>query len=99
MEEKLYVGNLSSAISGDDLRTLFALAGTVVWATVIIDLRTGISKGFGFVKMSRQADAQKAISLFSVYPPGEHPMVVELAQPHEERSNRLRLFWAGRTAR
>jgi cold-inducible RNA-binding protein len=99
MEVKLYVGNLSHTISADDLRALFAQAGTVVWATVITDLDTGISKGFGDVKMTSRADAQKAIRLFNAYPLGGRPLTVDLAVVREERSTRLRLFWAKRTAR
>jgi RNA recognition motif-containing protein len=99
MEVKLYVGNLSHTTSEDDLRALFAQAGTVVWATVITEVDTGISKGFGFVKMTSRADAQRAINLFNAYPLGDRPLTVDLAEPHEERSNRLRLFWASRTAR
>ena len=99
MSEKLYVGNLSHTTSEDDLRTLFAQVGTVVWATVITEVDTGISKGFGYVRMTSQADAQKAIRLFNAYPLGGRPLTVDLAEPREERSNRLRLFWAKRTAR
>ena len=99
MEVKLYVGNLSHTTSEDDLRTLFAQAGTVVGATVITELDTGISKGFGYVKMASRADAHKAIHLFNAYLLRERPLTVDLPAPREERSNKLRLFWAKRTAR
>ena len=88
MEAKLYVGNLSYSTSEDDLRTLFAQAGTVVSAAVITDRDTGTSKGFGFVEMTSQVDAQKAISLFNDYKMGERPLTVNIAKPREERSNR-----------
>ena len=96
METKLYVGNLSYTTSEDELRTLFSQAGTVVSAVVMTDRDTGASKGFGFVEMASQADARQAIKAFNAHVVGERALLVELAQPHEERSNRLKLFWASR---
>ena len=87
MEAKLYVGNLSYTTSEDELRTLFAQAGTVVSVAVIKDRDTGTSKGFGFVEMTSQVDAQKAISMFNEYKMGERPLTVNLAKPRVERSN------------
>ena len=86
MEAKLYVGNLSYTTSDDDLRTLFAQAGTVVSVAVIKDRDTGASKGFGFVEMTTQVDAQKAISMFNDYKMGERALKVNMAKPREERS-------------
>jgi RNA recognition motif-containing protein len=88
MEAKLYVGNLSYSTSDDELRTLFAQAGTVVSVAVIKDRDTGTSKGFGFVEMTSQVDAQNAISMFNAYKMGERPLTVNMARPREERSNR-----------
>ena len=88
MEAKLYVGNLSYATSEDDLRTLFAQAGTVVSAAVITDRDTGNSKGFGFVEMTSQVDAQKAITMFNEYKMGERALTVNIAKPREARSTR-----------
>ena len=88
MEAKLYVGNLSYTTSEDDLRALFAQAGTVASVAVIKDRDTGTSKGFGFVEMTSQVDAQKAISMFNAYKMGERPLTVNMAKPREERSNR-----------
>ena len=88
MEAKLYVGNLSYATSEDDLRTLFAQAGTVVSAAVITDRDTGTSKGFGFVEMTSQVDAQKAITMFNEYKMGERALTVNIAKPRVERSPR-----------
>lgn len=96
METKLYVGNLLYTTSEDELRTLFSQAGTVVSAVVITDRDTGASKGFGFVEMASPADARTAIKAFNAHVVGDRALLVELAQPHEERSNRLRLFWASR---
>ena len=58
---KLFVGNLAWEVTGDDLRSLFAGAGTVTDAVVISDKMTGRSRGFGFVEMSSDEEAKKAI--------------------------------------
>jgi RNA recognition motif-containing protein len=86
MEAKLYVGNLSYTTSDEDLRTLFAQAGTVVSVAVIKDRDTGTSKGFGFVEMTSQVDAQKAISMFNEYQLGERALTVNMAKPRVERT-------------
>ncbi len=62
MAKKLYVGNLSYDMSQDDLRTIFEEFGTVDSAQVIMDRESGRSKGFGFVEMSNEDEAQAAIS-------------------------------------
>ena len=85
MEVKLYVGNLSYTATEEELRTLFAQAGTVASVAVIKDRATGTSKGFAFVEMTTQAEAQKAISLFDSYKMGERTLTVNLARPREER--------------
>jgi RNA recognition motif-containing protein len=90
MESKLYVGNLSYAATEDELRTLFAQAGTVVSVAVIKDRDTGTSKGFGFIEMTSQVDAQKAISMFNDYRMGERSLKVNLARPREERGDARR---------
>ena len=86
MEVKLYVGNLAYSTTEDELRTLFAQAGTVVSVAVIKDRDTGNSKGFAFVEMASQADAQKAISMFNSYRLNERTLTVNPARPREERS-------------
>lgn len=86
MEVKLYVGNLSYATTEDELRTLFAQAGTVASVALIKDRDTGSSKGFAFIEMSTQAEAQKAITMFNEYKMGERALTVNLARPREERS-------------
>ena len=85
MEVKLYVGNLSYSTTEDELRTLFAQAGAVVSVAVIKDRDTGNSKGFGFVEMASQADAQKAISMFNSYRLNDRTLTVNPARPREER--------------
>jgi len=85
MSVKLYVGNLAYSVGEDDLRTLFAQAGTVVSVAVIKDRDSGMSKGFAFVEMSSQAEAQKAISMFNNFTVADRPMKVNPARPKEER--------------
>ena len=62
---KLFVGNLAWEVTGDDLRSLFAGAGTVNDAVVISDKMTGRSRGFGFVEMTSDEEAKKAIEMFN----------------------------------
>ena len=90
MESKLYVGNLSYSTTEDELRTLFSQAGTVTSVALIKDRDTGTSKGFGFVEMTNQVEAQKAISLFNGHKMGEHSLTVNLAKPRVERSSNNR---------
>ena len=85
MESKLYIGNLSYSTTEDDLRTLFFQAGTVNSVTLIKDRDTGQAKGFAFVEMSSQAEAQKAISMFNGFNWGNRELRVSLARPREER--------------
>ena len=86
MDTKLYVGNLSYAVTEDELREMFAQAGTVTSVAVIKDRDTGQSKGFAFIEFSTQADAQKAINRFNGQKLGERTLTVNLARPKEERS-------------
>ena len=85
MESKLYVGNLSYSTTEDELRTLFAEAGTVSSVALIKDRDTGQSKGFAFVEMSNQVEAEKAISMFNGRMVGERELKVSLARPKEDR--------------
>jgi len=62
VSKKLYVGNLSYSVTSDDLQQLFAQHGTVDSADVIMDRSTGRSKGFGFVEMGNDEEAQTAIT-------------------------------------
>jgi RNA recognition motif-containing protein len=88
MENKLYVGNLSYNTTEDALRDLFAQAGEVTSVAVIKDRDTGRSKGFAFVEMGNQSDAQKAISMFNGYSLDERALTVNIARPREERGPR-----------
>jgi RNA recognition motif-containing protein len=85
MESKLYVGNLSYSTTEDDLRTLFTQAGTVSSVALIKDRDSGQSKGFAFIEMSTQVEAEKAISMFNGHMAGERELKVSLARPKEER--------------
>ncbi len=89
MESKLFVGNLAYSSTEDDLRTMFAQAGTVKSVTIIKDRETGRSKGFGFVEMETQAEAQKAISMLHGQSLRERPLTVNMARPREERGPRF----------
>ena len=84
MGTKLYVGNLPYSTTSEDLRTLFAQAGTVSNADVIIDRMTGSSKGFAFVEMATQEEAEKAITQFNGYQLGKRELKVNIARPREE---------------
>ena len=90
MEVKLYVGNLSYTTTEDDLRELFAKAGGVASVAVIKDRDTRQSKGFAFVEMSSQTEAQKAVSMLDGVQLGDRALKVNLAKPREERSSGFR---------
>jgi cold-inducible RNA-binding protein len=85
MESKLYVGNLPYSTTEDELRNLFSQAGTVASVAVIKDRDTGQSKGFAFVEMSNQVEAEKAISMFNGRSMGQREMRVSLARPRDDR--------------
>jgi RNA recognition motif-containing protein len=85
MENKLYVGNLSYETNEEELRTLFAQAGEVTSVALIKDRDTGQSKGFAFIEMGTEAEAQKAISQYSGYKMSDRDLTVNLAKPREER--------------
>lgn len=88
MDSKLYVGNLPFSATGEALRELFSKAGTVNSAEVIMDRISGRSKGFGFVEMSSQAEAEKAISMFNSYSMDNRELRVNLARPREDGGGR-----------
>ena len=86
MGKKLYVGNLSYDVSSSDLEALLSAHGTVLSAEVITDRSTGRSKGFGFVEMDSQAEAQAAIAALDGQPHGDRTLTVNEAKPREPRS-------------
>ncbi|HLE89749.1 MAG TPA: RNA-binding protein [Anaerolineales bacterium] len=85
MEVKLYVGNLSKSTTQEELNTLFAGAGEVASINIIKDRTSGESKGFAFVTMSAQSEADKAVSMFNSYSLSDHELKVDLARPREQR--------------
>ena len=85
MDAKLYVGNLLPDTIEDDLRKMFAQAGTVSSVALIKDRTTGMSKGFAFVEMDSRDSAQKAITMFNGYMLRERQIAVSMARPREER--------------
>jgi RNA recognition motif-containing protein len=87
MDTKLYVGNLSYSTTEQDLQELFGQAGTVVSATIIKDRETKRSKGFGFVEMSSQSEAENAIKMFNGYSLSNRELTVNIARPREDRSS------------
>lgn len=87
MEAKLYVGNLSYTTTEEGLRELFMQAGSVVSVAVIKEPGSNRSKGFGFVEMSSQSEAQKAISMFNGYTLNDRQLTVNVARPREERGS------------
>jgi cold-inducible RNA-binding protein len=88
MNVKLYVGNLPYSATEDELQTLFSQAGTVASVSVITDRATGRSKGFGFVEMSSQAEAEEAIKTLDNHSMGGREIRVNIAKPREERGDR-----------
>ncbi|HUC94742.1 MAG TPA: RNA-binding protein [Candidatus Saccharimonadales bacterium] len=85
MQSKLFVGNLSWEVTAEDLKALFAGAGTVVDAAVISDKMTGRSRGFGFVTMSSDEEAKKSIEMFNQADLKGRKINVNIARPMEPR--------------
>lgn len=88
MAKKLYVGGLSYSTSDDSLRDAFAQAGTVETATIIIDKMSGRSKGFGFVEMATDEEAQAAITMWDGKELEGRTIKVNEARPLEARPPR-----------
>ena len=86
MGSKLYVGNLSYDTTSSDLEQLCSGHGTVQSAEVISDRETGRSKGFGFVQMGSDQEAQAAISALNGHEMGGRALTVNEAKPREPRS-------------
>jgi RNA recognition motif-containing protein len=85
MEVKLYVGNLPISMTGKELNTLFGEAGDVAAVNIIIDRLTGRSKGYAFVTMSAQSEADRAVSMFNTYSWEDHRLKVVLVRGREQR--------------
>jgi len=85
MGSKLYVGNLSYNATGSELEQLFAAHGSVQSAEVIADRDTGRSKGFGFVQMGSDSEAQAAIAALNGKDHDGRALTVNEAKPREDR--------------
>ncbi len=95
MGNKLYVGNLPYSVHDQDLHQAFSQFGSVTSAKVMMDRETGRSKGFGFVEMGTDAEAQAAISGMSGQSLGGRSIVVNEARPMEPRAPRSGGYGAG----
>jgi RNA recognition motif-containing protein len=93
--KKLYVGNLPFSVTDDSLQATFAAIGTVESARVITDRDTGRSKGFGFVEMSSDSEAQKAIDQLNGSDLEGRQMTVNEARPQAPREGRGGGFGGG----
>lgn len=87
MNNKLYVGQLSFSVDSNTLGDFFSSVGQVTSAKVITDRDTGRSKGFGFVEMSTEAEAQKAISELNGQEISGRAINVSIAKPQEDRKS------------
>jgi RNA recognition motif-containing protein len=85
MAKNIYVGNLAWETTADDLLSLFQEHGAVARAQVITDRETGRSRGFGFVEMDNDGEAQKAIDALNGTDYRGRPLTVNEARPREER--------------
>jgi RNA recognition motif-containing protein len=90
MDVKVYVGNLSYGTTENDLHALFSEVGTVASVALIKDRATGNSKGFAFVEMSSQVEAEAVIGRFNRYMMGGREMKVNLARPREDHDRNKR---------
>ena len=86
METRIYVGNLNKSTTQDEIKTLFAQAGTVTSVDVAKDKGTGASGGFAFVAMPTQEDADKAISMFNDYSMADNKLKVNIAKPRVDHA-------------
>ena len=85
MSAKLFVGNLSFQATEEDLRELFAQAGTVETVRIITDQFTGRPRGFGFVEMATKEEAQKAVEMLNGRLFRDRNLVVDEARPQPQR--------------
>ena len=95
MGNKLYVGNLAYSVRDQDLNDAFSQYGAVSSAKVMMDRETGRSKGFGFVEMGSDAEAQAAINGLNGQPVAGRAVVVNEARPREERPAGFRSPYGG----
>jgi RNA recognition motif-containing protein len=87
MGTRLFVGNLAFAVNDTDLRELFAQAGVCESTSIVMDRYTGKSRGFGFVEMASNEDAQKAIKQFHGHDLQGRALTVNEAKEREQHGN------------
>jgi len=83
--KRLYVGNLPYSTTEADIRQLFSESGEITGVTLITDRETGRSKGFGFVEMSTEAEAEDAIRRFNGYSMNNRSLTVNVARPRDQQ--------------
>jgi cold-inducible RNA-binding protein len=86
MDIRVYVGNLAKSTTQEDINTLFAQAGTVSSVDLVMEKGTRLSKGFAFVSMASQAEADKAIEMFNAYSLADNTLKVNIAKPRVEHA-------------
>jgi RNA recognition motif-containing protein len=86
MDIRLYVGNLSKSTTEAEINTLFANAGKISTVELVKDRDSGLSKGFAFVTMTDQVEADKAISMYNAYSFGGNDIKVNVAKPRVEKA-------------
>ncbi len=86
MDVRLYVGNLAKSTTEDELKTLFTQAGSVASVDMVKDRNSGELKGFAFITMGEQTEADKAISMFNAYSLADRELKVNVAKPKVEHA-------------
>ena len=87
MDIRLYVGNLSKSTTEAEINTLFTNAGTISSVELVKDRDSGLSKGFAFVTMTDQVEADKAISMYNAYSLAGNEIKVNIAKPRVEKAS------------
>ncbi len=85
MEVQLFVRNLSRSTTREELNLLFTQAGEVISVRLMSDLKSSESKGYAYITMGAQSEADKAVSMFNFYSLDEHQLKVCLARPRQQR--------------
>ena len=91
MEATLCIGNLSKSTTLEELKALFTKAGDITATDLIKDRKSGESKGFAFITMSAQSEADKAVSMFNSHSLGGQLLKVSLAKPRPQRDDQSNL--------
>ncbi len=89
MTNRLYVGNLAYSTTNEGLRAFFAAVGEVTHAEIVIERDSGRSKGFGFVQMASDEDAQRAMTLLNGKLLDQRPVRIDFARPKEARTDKV----------